>query len=101
MSSIRRITASRANGRLSRGPVSAEGRRRSSQNALRHGLLAKCIVLPAENEEAFHRLFQSFLDRFGPVDGFEAGLIEEMAASYWRLRRAWAVEKTGPLPSHR
>jgi len=38
--------------------------------------------------------FQEFLDRFAPVDGFEIGLIEEMAASHWRMRRAWTIEKT-------
>jgi len=94
MSSLRRLLSNRANGRLSRGPVTPEGKRSSSQNALRHGLLAKCIVLPAENEEAFHQLFQQYVERFAPVDGFELGLLEEMAASYWRMRRAWAIEKT-------
>jgi len=94
MSSLRRLLSSRNNGRLSRGPCTPEGRQRAAQNALRHGLLAKCIVLPAENEEAFHRLFHEYLERFGPVDGFEFGLLEEMAAAYWRIRRAWAIEKT-------
>jgi hypothetical protein len=32
------------------------------------------------------------LQRFAPVDDFEYGLIEELAAAYWRLRRAWALE---------
>jgi hypothetical protein len=30
--------------------------------------------------------------RFGPADGVELGMIEEMAAAFWRLRRAWAIE---------
>jgi hypothetical protein len=32
------------------------------------------------------------VQRFEPVDEFEYSLIEELAASYWRLRRAWALE---------
>lgn len=32
--------------------------------------------------------------RFAPVDGVEFGMIEEMAAAYWRLRRSWAIENT-------
>jgi hypothetical protein len=30
--------------------------------------------------------------KFGPADGVELGMIEEMAAAFWRLRRAWAIE---------
>jgi hypothetical protein len=32
------------------------------------------------------------LDRFQPADGVEFGVIEELVASYWRLRRAWNIE---------
>jgi hypothetical protein len=92
MSSIRRILSSRANGSLSKGPVTAEGKRRSSRNAIRHGLLAGCVVLPGESPEAFEKLVACHYDRFCPGDEVEAGLVEEMSASYWRLRRAWAME---------
>ena len=92
MSSLRRILASRANAALSRGPITPEGGRRSAQNALRHGLLAECVVLPGGSHEAFDSLVNHHLDRFGPVDGVEFGMVEEMAASYWRLRRAWAIQ---------
>jgi hypothetical protein len=27
-----------------------------------------------------------------PADGVEFGFVEEMVASFWRLRRAWALE---------
>jgi hypothetical protein len=32
------------------------------------------------------------MERFAPVDCVEEAMIEEMAASYWRMRRAWAME---------
>jgi hypothetical protein len=38
MISAQKLAANRANGRASRGPKSAQGKRRSSRNALRHGL---------------------------------------------------------------
>jgi hypothetical protein len=92
MSSLRRQLSSQANGRLSRGPATPEGKARSSQNAVSHGLLSDCVVLPGESLEGFETLFEKHLDRFGPLDVVERAMIEEMAASYWRLRRAWAIE---------
>jgi hypothetical protein len=92
--SLRRILASRANGALARGPHTPDGKRRSSQNALRHGLLSDCVVLPGESVEGFAQLLAEHIERFDPVDGVEFGMIEEMAAAYWRLRRSWAIENT-------
>jgi hypothetical protein len=92
MSSDRRIQSSRANGRLSKGPVTAAGKQRSSQNALCHGLLSRCLVLDTESPEAFQELLDSHIERLQPADGLELGIVEEMAASTWRLRRSWAVE---------
>lgn len=92
MSSMRRILASRANGLRSRGPATPEGKLTSSRNALRHGLLARRIVLEEECREGFDSLAAQHFDRFAPQDGVEVGIIEEMAAAAWRLRRAWAIE---------
>jgi len=92
MSSIRRILSNRANGARSRGPVTVEGKRRSSLNAVSHGLLSDCVLLPGESRESFQQLIAAYFERFGPVDAVELGMIEEMAAASWRLRRAWAIE---------
>jgi hypothetical protein len=51
MSSIRRQISLRLNGTLSRSPVTEEGNRRSSLNALRHGLLAAHTVNALESQE--------------------------------------------------
>ena len=92
MSSLRRILASRANGARSRGPKTPLGKLRSSQNALRHALLSKCLVLSNESREGFQAFLREHLERFCPADGVELGLIEEMVAAAWRLRRVWAAE---------
>src|SRR4051794_2006245 len=92
MSSQRRIEASRANGARSRGPVTAEGKMRSAQNALRHGLLAKAVVLADEDADAFQSLVDCYAQRFLPVDGVELFFLEQMAAAQWRQTRSWAVE---------
>ena len=87
------IKASRANGARSRGPKSPAGKRRSSLNAIRHGLLAKNVVLMNESEEVFAALLAQHMDKLGPADDVEQAAVEEMAASLWRLRRMWAIEK--------
>ena len=92
MSSLRRIHASRANGARSLGPATDEGKRRSSLNSLRHGLLSECVVLQCESREAFQSVLVEHLQRFGPIDAVEFGMIEEMVSACWRLRRLWAIE---------
>src|ERR1039457_7540512 len=92
MSSLRRIRASQVNGALSKGPVTVLGKRRSSQNALDHGLLSRQIVMRDESPEAFQIVVKQHLLRLQPADGVEFGLVEEMIAAHWRLRRAWAIE---------
>lgn len=87
------IRASRANGALSRGPTTDEGKRRSSLNALRHGLLAKGVVLKNESEDVFAGLVGQLALKLKPADDAEQSAIEEMASSVWRLRRLWAIEK--------
>jgi hypothetical protein len=92
VSSPRRSLASRANGARSRGPVTPQGKQRSSQNALRHGLLARCVVMQEESRESFEAHLAQHLERLQPADAVELGMIEEMAPASWRMRRAWALE---------
>ena len=92
MSSIKQMLSSRANGARSRGPVTVEGKQRSSQNALAHGLLARCTLMQGESPEALQALLNQHLERLGPADGVELCMVQEMVAAYWRLCRAWAIE---------
>jgi hypothetical protein len=82
----------RANGAKSRGPVTPEGRARSSQNAIRHGLSAKSVVLPTESGEQFQLLLDSYIDQFHPQTPVETELVVLMAAARWRLRRICGIE---------
>jgi hypothetical protein len=90
--SEKQILASRANGALSRGPKTPEGKAKSSQNAIRHGMFAKCVILTIENAAAFQDLLEGYYDRFRPRDEVERGLVDEMVAASWRLRRAFTIE---------
>jgi hypothetical protein len=92
MSSLKRILSSRANGARSTGPATPEGKRRSSRNSIRHGLLAGCVVMENESRASFDALLAQHVERFQPADGVELGFIEDMVAAQWRQRRAWALE---------
>jgi hypothetical protein len=92
MSSQRRIDSSRANGALSRGPVTPEGKQRSSRNATRHGLLAGSSVLQGESQDAFAELLDQYVQSFNPEIPVQMDQIEEMTSAYWRMRRLWAIE---------
>ena len=87
MSSAARAEAARANGAKSQGPVTPEGRARSSQNAIRHGLSARAVVLHGEEPADFAQLRDSYVQRFQPADQAEMDLVETMVSSRWRLRR--------------
>lgn len=94
MRTAKQTAASRANGAKSCGPKTEAGKRRSSINARRHGLLSKIVVLDnLESHDTFNLVLQQHYAKFGPMDDVEACAIEEMVASLWRLRRLWAIEK--------
>jgi hypothetical protein len=92
MSSLLKIQSARANGARSRGPVTPEGLARSSQNALKHGLTSRSIVLSNESESDFEQLHESYLAQFNPQTDVEVGLVEQLVASRWRIERIWALE---------
>jgi hypothetical protein len=92
MSSSKRMISSRANGAHSRGPITPAGQSRFSRNAVRDGLLAKCLALESESREGFDSLLSAFVARFGPADGVELGMVEEMLSALWRQRRARAIK---------
>ncbi len=92
-SSPRRIAASRANGAASNGPITQQGRERSSRNALLHGLTAtKHVLLSTEDSAAFDRLHQDALDHFQPRTAWEFRQTRLLADFEWTLRRAMGLE---------
>ena len=92
MSTLRQIESARINGAKSNGPLTPEGKLRSSQNAIKHGLLAKTIVLRHENRELFDEILQDFIEEFQPESRREWCLVEELVSAKWRLRRLWGIE---------
>jgi hypothetical protein len=88
-----RAAASRANGAKSKGPKSAEGKARSSQNALRHGLCAKkFLLLPDDSRAQFAALEAALLDDLAPEGALQILLAHRLITAAWRLQRADRLE---------
>jgi hypothetical protein len=92
MSSLTKQLSEHIDSAESHGPDTPLGNQCSPQNAIRNGLFAQCIVLENESQEAFNILLADYMEHFQPADGVEHGIVEEMVASVWRLRRSWAIE---------
>ena len=87
MESKSKSDTSRQNGAKSRGPVTPEGKARSSQNARKHGLCATFQALPNEDQAVFDALLASFEDSYRPATPLECELVRTLAILRWRLRR--------------
>jgi hypothetical protein len=96
MATQKQIQANRNNARKSTGPQTQEGKTRASQNALKHGLLARDAVLPGEDPEEFEALLAELEADIQPGGAVERELVRQIADAQWRLRRLTRLE-TGYL----
>ena len=91
--SRRRQEASRRNGALSQGPVTSEGKARSSRNALKHGCLATLLTFTPEDAQIFAGIHTEYVARFEPRDQVEYDLVEEIVRDKWQMRQSWIYER--------
>ncbi len=89
---INRAQINQANAQHSTGPKSAEGKKKSSMNALRHGLTGQLVVMPDEDREIYQSHLQSFHDEYHPQGATEENLVQALADVSWRLNRVAALE---------
>lgn len=92
MSSFRQIEANRRNARLSTGPISEEGKRKSRRNALRHGLTAETVIDALEDAEDYAAFELAVTADYDAESAVERELVLGLASLLWRLRRATAIE---------
>jgi hypothetical protein len=92
MSSSAQVLANRQNSTHSTGPKTAAGKATSSANATRHGLTSKHIVIAGEDAAEYDAQRESLLKEYLPSGETERILVEEIAASAWRLVRARRFE---------
>ena len=92
MTSFRQIEANRRNARLSTGPVTEEGKKKSRQNAVRHGLTAETVIDALENAEDYAAFELAVTADYDAQSAVERELVLRLASLLWRLRRATAIE---------
>jgi hypothetical protein len=91
-SSAARAAINRQDAAHSTGPVTAEGKRRASLNALRHGLTGQTVVLPEDDLAVYHASCAQFFDELKPQGLIESKAVQTIADTHWRLDRIRAME---------
>ena len=92
MASDAQIIANQANAQRSTGPVTPQGKARVSQNAVRHGLTAKHLVVRAGEREEFDAIQQSLLAELDPQGAIETITFHELLHAAWSLHRLRGIE---------
>lgn len=97
VTSQQKIEANRRNSLRSTGPKTAEGKNIVRQNALKHGILSRDLVIPGtEDESQFEELHRQIMTELRPVGPIEENLAEEIISCQWRLKRVRRYE-TGQI----
>jgi hypothetical protein len=80
--------ASRINGAQSQGPVTAEGKATCSQNATKHSLTSKTLIVAPEEREAYDNLIAANFAFYKPSNLLERHVIQSIAELEWKLQKA-------------
>jgi len=88
--------ANRQNAQKSTGPKTKKGKQIASQNALKHGLFARALILDSphihENKTEYNGLIYSLTKSLNPEGPAEEFLVRKAANCLWRSRRAVYAE---------
>ncbi len=86
------MLANRRNAQKSTGPRTPQGKAAVSQNAVKHGLLARQDVISSESQADFDLYRQQFLAELTPVSPMESMLAERIVTLSWRLKRVSKIQ---------
>ena len=86
--------AKKENAKHSTGPRTAEGKQRSSQNALKHGLCSKDPLIRGEDPDKFLQHGAELYLSLSPVTAVEEDLVEQIIDITWRLKRFQRIESS-------
>jgi hypothetical protein len=92
MSSDKQIRANKQNAERSTGPVTPEGKAKSSLNAVRTGLTGRTVLLPTEDAALYETHCMCARRKWNPEGEDEIELTQSIADTEWRLRRIPSLE---------
>ena len=92
MSTQRQKEASKANSQKSTGPVTDEGKAKSSLNHLSHGLASNVTIVGDEDPEEFKALLNDLATEYDPATATEQILVEKIALNQWLSLRAFRLQ---------
>jgi hypothetical protein len=87
-----RLAANRANAQLSTGPLSPEGKAKSSLNAVKTGLTGRTVLLPADDAAVYQQHLDRHFAKHAPATDEEKSLTQSIADTEWRLLRIAPLE---------
>jgi len=92
MATPSQIAANKANAARSTGPRTDAGKLITRDNALKHALASRHLILEEEDPADYESLRADLLDHYQPQDPPEALLLDQFAQSAWRLQRVRRLE---------
>jgi len=100
--SPRKREANRKNGQRSTGPKTPEGKAKSAQNAVTHGIFVKQYVSGAtpQTVEEMKKLAAGFWEHYRPVGMIEEMLVEKLCIETVRYSRVMRLEITELAREH-
>ncbi|MFA5345756.1 MAG: hypothetical protein WC315_05735 [Candidatus Omnitrophota bacterium] len=96
MTTKNQIEANKQNALVSTGPATSEGKAIVAQNAVKHGIFAKDLIITTgdgkEDAQEYRELLDGLIISLNPVGQMECLLVEKISVDYWRLRRVLRFE---------
>lgn len=92
MTSNAQLQANQQNALKSTGPRTQKGKKRSSQNSAKHGLLSKDLLIYDEKRKELDTFRNGIYASLSPQGAIEILLVEKIINSAWRLRRLTKAE---------
>jgi hypothetical protein len=86
------LIANQNNAKKSTGPVTVQGKQTVSNNALKHGVFSKTLILTDEDPDEYKSLLDQLLQELHPSGLLEQTLVERIALTLWRQRRLVRAE---------
>ena len=90
--SERKRLANQRNAKKSTGPKTLKGKKRSSMNAITHGVFCQEVCILKEDRPLFVELRREFIGTLKPQNLLELSFVDAIIETHWKLRRMRITE---------